>query len=132
MNLVLLHTSLGHGPERVEPDVQGHPSRIERLDERRSEVQTGRGSRSRAAGLAVHRLVARAVGKRLADVGRERRLAGRLPLQLNDPAATSERLHQENWAELLTCSQATRRPRERLPPPVFEALDEKHLDRRAR
>ena len=95
-------------------------------------MQTGRGSRSRAAGLAVDRLIARAVGKRLADVGRERRLAARFPLQLNDPAATSELFHEENGAELLTCSQATRRPRERLPPAVVEALDEKHLDRRAR
>ena len=44
----------------------------------------------------------------------------------------AERLHQENGAEPLSCSQATRRPRERLPPPVVQALDEKHLDRRAR
>ena len=78
---VLLERRLGHGPERVEADVQRHALDVELREQLGREVQAG-GRRGRGAGVArVDRLVARGVGERRGDVRRQRRLAVRLAVE---------------------------------------------------
>jgi hypothetical protein len=129
---VLLEPRTRHRLERVEAHVQRHAHRVELLDEPRREVEPGRRSRCRPHDVPVHRLVARRIVERNVDVGRQWSLAGRLAFELDDPAPFAERLDEPHRPELLTRSQPARRLRQRVPSPVLEPLDEKHLDRASR
>src|SRR5204862_2914906 len=83
-----------HGPERVEPDVQGHALDVESRNELRREVQSGRRRSGRAGFVCVHRLVPRQVVQRLDDVGRQWRLPCRLAVEADSPTAGAEVLEQ--------------------------------------
>ena len=84
----------GHGPERVEADVERHALDVEAGEELRREVES-RGRRRGGAGVArVDGLVARGIGERLGDVRRQRRLAVRLAVEAEPPAACAEMLEQ--------------------------------------
>jgi len=69
---VLLEAFLGHGPERVEADVERHARDVEASKQLGREVQAG-GRRGGGAGVPrVDGLVARGIGEGLGDVGRQR------------------------------------------------------------
>ena len=61
----------------------------------------------------------------------ERRIPRRLPLELDDPATLAELLDERDGTDSFPDAEPARRPRERLPAPVAEILDEEYLDRRA-
>ena len=62
------------------------------------------GAAAEPASLGVDGLVALGIGERLVDVRRQRHLAGRLPLEPDEPAAAAEGLHQLDRAEPLACA----------------------------
>jgi hypothetical protein len=66
--------------------------------------------------------------ERLADVRRERRLAGGLALEPDEPAPVRERLDELDRAEPLTDAKTARGADERLPQAAVDLLDEEHLD----
>ena len=102
------------------------------------EVEPG-GRRRGGAGIArIHRLVALAVGRRLAHVRRQRQRPVGLPGEPHHPAPRAEWLDEldgrsrATTSELLAGAQPSRGPGERLPALVPEAFDEQHLDLAAR
>jgi hypothetical protein len=129
MELVLVERLARHGPERVEPDVKRHRHRIERGEELRREVEAGRRCSGRARGVGVHGLVAARIGERLADVRRQRRLAGRLALEPEKPAAVAEMLDELDGSQPLTRPEPARRASETVPQPVGgDLFEEENLD----
>ena len=107
------------------------PLDVEPREQLRREMESGR-RRCGGAGLVrVDRLVAARVGERLRDVGRQRRLALRLALEPDAPAALAERLEQLDGPEPLAGAESARGARERLPDAVPERLDQQHLGRAA-
>ncbi len=77
-------------------------------------------------------LIALWVVQLLVDVGRKRRLSGRLALQRDPPASLPERLEQLHRSQTLPRAQLARGTRQRLPLAAAERLDQKHLDLAAR
>ena len=98
MDDVLFEPLLGHGPERVESDVERDALDVEAREQLRREMEPC-GRRRGGAGVArIDRLVARGIGERLGDVRRQRRLAVRLAVQPQPPAALAEMLDQLDLA----------------------------------
>ena len=94
MQLVLLERLGRERAERVEADVQRHALDVEPREQLGREVQPGGRRRGRARLVRVDGLVARRVGERLGDVGRQRRLALPARRQPQPPAALAELLEQ--------------------------------------
>ena len=124
---VLLEPLLGHRPERVEPDVERDAARVEPREQLRREVQAGGRRRGRAHRARVDGLVAGGIGERLRDVRRQRRLARGLALETEAPAPLAEVLDQLDRPVPAAGPQPPRRPRERLPRPVVESLEQEQL-----
>ena len=114
-------------PERVEADVQRHALDVEPGEELRREVEARRRGRRGAFGRRVHRLVALGIEKRLRDVRRQRRLSGRLADEPQPPTALAEMLAELDRSVALAGTQAARRPRQPLPLPALEPLEQEHL-----
>src|SRR5262245_4017126 len=132
VQLVLLEPLLGDGPKRVQADVERDGNVLEEAEQLGSEVQSGGGRGGRAELAGIHGLVALRVVEGLVDVGRKRRLARGLALELEQPAAVCQRLDEPHGAELLPLPQASRRADEAFPDAVRpQSLDEQHLDRAA-
>ena len=128
VELVLRQICNCHRPEGVEADVQGDSLEVEALEQLRREVQAGGRRRSRALVSRVDGLVALRILQRLGNVRRQRRLARRLALQPQPPAALAQRLEQLDRAEPLPGLEFARRAREPLPGAVLaKPLQQEHL-----
>ena len=111
--------------------MEGDVLDVEPLEQLTREVEPRR-RRGRRAGFArVHGLVALGVGERLHDVGRQRRLPGRLSVQAEAPAALAQVLEELDVAVAPARPEPPRRPSEPLPHVAVQLLDEEHLAARA-
>ena len=88
---------------------------VEPAEQLGREVEPGGRRGGRAGLVGVDRLVAPGVGERLRDVRRQRRLAGRLAVEPQQPAALAEVLEQLDRPVAPTGAEPPRRPRERPP-----------------
>ena len=108
------------------------PLDVEPLEELGREVEPGRRRRGRAGLVGVDGLVPLGIPERLGDVGRQGRLAGRLALQPDEPAPTSQRLDELERPQPRPRKQPPARARERLPEAVADRLEQEHLRLAAR
>ena len=104
--------------------MEGDPLDVEPGEELGREVESGGRRRCRARDVRVDGLVALRVGERLRDVRGKRRLPCRLPVEPDTPPALAEVLEQLDRAVAAAGLQAPRRPRERLPEPLADALEQ--------
>ena len=95
-------------------------------------MEPGGGRCGGALLLGVDGLVALGVAERLDDVRGQRRLAGRPPLDADEPQALAAVLDELDLAQLHPRPQTLRRPGERLPQAVLHRLEQEDLGLAAR
>ena len=112
----------------VQANVKGHAHMLEPTKEVVREMKSRR-RRGRRPGLSrVHGLVSARVAERLVDVRGQRSLAGRLPLEPNDPASVPEVLDELDRTESFADTQPAGGTRKAFPElGAVEAFDEKYL-----
>jgi hypothetical protein len=125
---VLLQERAGDRSKRVETHVQRHADEVEVVERAGREVESRSRSSSRSRLSRVDGLVTLGISKRLVNVGRERRIAVRLAIEVDEPASVAERLEELHRADAFSRAQSTRGARKRFPHALArDGLEEQNL-----
>ena len=120
-------SSAATGRNVSRPDVQRDALDVEPREQLRREVQPRGRRRGRAGSSRVDRLVALGIRERLRDVRRQRRLARGLAVETQRASAPRRGARAARPRRTASRTEPPRRPRERLPDPVADRLEQEHL-----